>query len=625
MATGIEMLGQMGTDQSLAGPVQGGNMVIKPNQVPVGGAAMLSKALRGQADKGVGGMYVLPEQEDQTPDFMKIAKSNVMRDINGQRNQYPMNYAENEGGIIPMLPRNLKTAPGAPETTLAYITPEEQAVLGLLNPGTPHIGPEQVPTYDQEDYGTFGPTTYTSGGGQVTGGGGNVDAEDEYDEPDPVHEAQTQADINAMIQGMQETGKYTATPEWSNVPGDGEEVDKPVSTTQEQLISNINNIKESLSEDEQNLVSQAEAKMAAGDQRGAQSIINAINNAELNSIFEGYSPGKDDSKDIKAKKKKRFQAVMGALTGNPLALIGLIGGGPSKEDVLNKLKDMETMGPREGSLPADFQNVAAGLLLANKDNPGVLTAKEEAMIKAGGGFTSEDKIKEMISSYKGGKTMSWKEGLGAIGKGGAIRPDGSISLEGLSKSLTRADKRMLKEIDPEMYAKLNFANTSGGHEALGQEQYIDTKKMDRDSDEYKSAKSFNRSVMESREIAGKDRAEQRAMGNIGQRPGTMGGGAGPVIEDEVTEAVVEEGATTMPYTGPRTGGAEVNVPLSRRFALDPTQDVAQYRTQPRSESDIYKYFTEGTTGEGLSLEPYSEFQKRRRKALGREPLDFWSY
>ena len=121
----------------------------------------------------------------------------------------------------------------------------------------------------------------------------------------------------------------------------------------------------------------------------------------------------------------------------------------------------------------------------------------------------------------------------------------------------------------------------------------------------------------------RDSSQQDRQG--GQRPGAMGGGAAPVIEDEVTEAVVEEGATTMPYTGPRTGGAEVNVPLSRRFALDPTQDVAQYRTQPRSTEDIYKYYTQGTEGEGLSLEPYSEFQKRRRKALGRKPLDFWSY
>ena len=81
----------------------------------------------------------------------------------------------------------------------------------------------------------------------------------------------------------------------------------------------------------------------------------------------------------------------------------------------------------------------------------------------------------------------------------------------------------------------------------------------------------------------------------------------------------------MPYTGPRTGGVEANVPLSRRFALDPTQQVAQFKTQPRTTEDIYKYYTEGTEGEGLSLEPYSEFQKRRRKALGREPLDLWAY
>jgi hypothetical protein len=46
MATGVEMLGQMSEDMQLAGPVQGGNMVVKPNEAPVGAAAMLSKALR---------------------------------------------------------------------------------------------------------------------------------------------------------------------------------------------------------------------------------------------------------------------------------------------------------------------------------------------------------------------------------------------------------------------------------------------------------------------------------------------------------------------------------------------------------------------------------------------------
>ena len=93
----------------------------------------------------------------------------------------------------------------------------------------------------------------------------------------------------------------------------------------------------------------------------------------------------------------------------------------------------------------------------------------------------------------------------------------------------------------------------------------------------------------------------------------------------IDDPIVEPGATTMPYTSLRTGGVETDVPLSRRFALDPTKEVAQFKTQPRTTEDIYKYYTEGTEGEGLSLEPYSEFQKRRRKALGREPLDFWTY
>jgi len=56
MASGVEMLGQMSETEALAGPVQGGNMVVKPNEVPVGGAAMLAKALRGQANKGIGGI-----------------------------------------------------------------------------------------------------------------------------------------------------------------------------------------------------------------------------------------------------------------------------------------------------------------------------------------------------------------------------------------------------------------------------------------------------------------------------------------------------------------------------------------------------------------------------------------
>ena len=303
---------------------------------------------------------------------------------------------------------------------------------------------------------------------------------------------------------------------------------------------------------------------------------------------------------------------MSLLSGNPLALAGEIMGGPSKDDILAKLKAGDSLNPEE-------QNVAAGLMLANKDNPNVLTEEQVKMIQEGGGFTSEDKIKSMLESYHGGEKMGWKEGFKALGKGGAIRPDGSLSLEGLTKGLSQADKRLMKDIDPAMWAKLNFANTSGGHETLGQQQYIKNK-VDADGNKIAltdSEKAFNRSVMESREIASRDKQG----GGGGGRPRFM-----DAVEEEVIETptgVVDEEAQTMAYTSPRTGGVEKQVPLQRRFKTDPTQATAQYTTTPRTQEDIYKYMTEGTTGEGIGLEPFSDYQKRRRKALGLEPLGLW--
>ena len=94
-------------------------------------------------------------------------------------------------------------------------------------------------------------------------------------------------------------------------------------------------------------------------------------------------------------------------------------------------------------------------------------------------------------------------------------------------------------------------------------------------------------------------------------------------EETIDEAIVEPGDTTMPYKGPRTGDKEHQVPLKRRFTTDPTKKVAQYTTPPRTQDEIYKYMTEGTTGEGIGLEPFSEYQRRRRKAMGLQPLGLY--
>mgnify|MGYP003636388067 CR=1 FL=1 len=581
------MLGQMGTDQSLAGPVQGGNMVVKPNQVPVGGAAMLSKALRGQADKGVGGMYVLPEQEDQTPDFMKIAKSNVMRDISGRRNQYPNNFAEEEGGIIPMLPRNLKTRPGAPETTLAYITPEEQAVLGLLNPGTPHRGPEDVPSYDEGDYLDYRPSGMGGTGYQGPSGAQISGSQGAGPGTGAIQEAMLASALAGDTGQTYGGAAAEAGYDWA----------QPTETTEttEEAISKGDGKEEII----KTKIKKVEEAVTSGDAAGLEKLWNEIKGTGIN-IYDKLSSGAQTAwggllgrdKEKKKKKGTTREFIETLFVGGPSALL-MAGAGKMLEDFKvtpEKLRD---------------ENYLAIMKDVFKKDPG----RQKEFEKKHEGI-----IQEAYGSPESGEEAFFKfsDALGS-----AVAPEGS-------ESQRRTDPEKYYDID--RYKELRdkdgkyegkffkplssrFADTSGNLKDIA--DIVITDDM---------SGPFKQKIFNAREEVGRQKDSRG-----GGRPGGMGGGAGPVIEDEVTEATVEEGATTMPYTGPRTGGAEVNVPLSRRFALDPTQDVAQYKTAPRSTEDIYKYFTEGTTGEGRMLEPYGEFQKRRRKALGKEPLDFWSY
>jgi hypothetical protein len=578
MATGIEMLGQMGTDQALAGPVQGGNMVVKPNQVPVGGAAMLSKALRGQADKGVGGMYILPEQEDQTPDFMKMAQMSVEKEMANRKNQYPNNYATEEGGLIPMLPRNLKTSLGAPETTLAYITPEEQAILGLLNPGTPHRGPEDVPSYDSDPYDeqqvgqTYTPSY--SGGGDPSGGRRGM------------AESMASVGISGLGGGVTDDKKGRKAEREQRKAGY-----TPISDAAQ--TANKAQVKEDRKEKtkQENKVDRLKDELKKAKDSGDQEEINNLEN-----LIKTESTFLEKIMADIAGRDKQIREEGGLFDKAKVA----------KDKLIDQLKKLGMVGPEIKAIEDLPENTQKEMLELLKNFDRLEVSPKDAM----------------------SPLMTTLKSMGS----GLEREDGSMTLEGLTKALRGLDTEggasvleTLKKYAPEKHFKaFGEPTTVGGFESFAMNKTVDANalrdKYGADSDEYKNAKRYNNAIFEARESAGRDRERQG-----GGRPRGMGGGAGPVIEDEVTEAVVEEGATTMPYTGPRTGGAEANVPLSRRFALDPTQEVAQYRTQPRSTEDIYKYYTQGTEGEGRMLEPYGEFQKRRRKALGKEPLDFWSY
>jgi len=611
MATGIEMLGQMGTDQSLAGPVQGGNMVVKPNQVPVGGAAMLSKALRRQADKGVGGMYVLPEQGDQTPDFMKIAKSNVMRDINGQRNQYPNNFAEEEGGIVPMLPRNLKTAPGADETTLAYITPEEQAILGLLKPGTPHIGPEDVPSYDTGDYDDqwVSPSRSSSSGRRPGGGAATAEVKEQY-AADVADVGVEKAQERFMDRGheAQKDPSQFASVDYVGGGGKGEEevVEETVSVTEHQ--NKADSIQDQLDELQKK---RQDGKLGKEDRKLWDSLNKEKKATDkiLKQIYKDQEKAKYADIDKEKMSEEEIKKLLEQAERYGVDSFNTEQWKKYRAIKMSKDKSAEIQMLDAIGLSRDIPLVHASVKTLGDDNALALVGFKQGHLGKDGKLTKKGKAFYNKYDDKMGfvgmeSVEDYEKKLGSLY---SFDKEGDVKME----SDVLAGSQAQRWIDPDAYylgsdkAKYYTGGTSGSMEELAGVALT-------------GDKHFDRKIIEAREITSRKREGQQ-----GQRPGAMGGGAGPVIEDEVTEAVVEEGATTMPYTGPRTGGVETQVPLQRRFKTDPTQDVAQYTTTPRTQEDVYKYMTEGTTGEGIGLEPFSDYQKRKRKALGLEPLGLW--
>ena len=113
-------------------------------------------------------------------------------------------------------------------------------------------------------------------------------------------------------------------------------------------------------------------------------------------------------------------------------------------------------------------------------------------------------------------------------------------------------------------------------------------------------------IQQGRELLAQDRG-----GNQNNRPAFMQETQEEVID--TPDGVVDEESQTMKYTSPRTGGTETSVPLQRRFRTDPTQEVAQYRTTPRTEADILKYMTEGTTGEGIGFRTLQRISTKKEK------------
>ena len=626
MASGVEMLGQMSQTDALAGPVQGGNMVVKPNEVPVGGAAMLAKAMRGQANKGVGGIYELPSQEQKIPEFMQIAKAGIqqgdpMRGQGPRRGLTPFDMANMEGaamqaGIINFLggqpevtaPIRAQSHADAPPTELAYITAAEKQMLldanmhGSLEGNQPNPGPAGIQSLD--DF-------YNTPGGGVGGGSGEQVAQSGADNNNNNNNNYSGGgggyqSIEDAVQGF-EPGMAVGGSDNDTVfrkdPTSGGQNQPKGFTADEELTAKLakqeeENQKDFLtklatknSKDQKQIDAEAEKlailnkgeeDMTSADRKRLTSLNKiiasfAVNAAAESNIFDGVlDTGKKLTKAAIEKLKK----------------LGIIG---------KEIKDIE-------SLPKGTQ---------------------EEMMRLLGDFERLEVSPKEALNYMGTTFKSMSDGEFRDDEDGVDTKD--LTLEGLTKRLRALDTgggasvlESLKKYNPELYYdKFRVGQTSGdlksfSNNPLAVKDADGNYTVDGRAISNEKAKRYNNAIFSARE-QGRDKDNN----NQNNRPQFM---EQTIDNMEVMPGgtVVDEESQTMKYNSPRTGGVEQSVPLQRRFRTDPTQEVAQYRTAPRSESDIYKYMTEGTTGEGIGLEPFSEYQRRRRKALGQEELELFN-
>ena len=611
MASGVEMLGQMSETEALAGPVSGGNMVVKPNEVPVGGAAMLAKALRGQANKGIGGIYELPSQKAPTPEFMQMAKAGLqqgdpMRGMGPRKGLTAYDMANMAGaveqaGIINFLgeqpevtaPIRAKSHADAPPTQLAYITDAEKQMLldanmhGSLEGNQPNQGPAGIQSLD-DFYNTPGGGVGGGSGEQVDsagssqGGSGSSGGGGGYESSESVG-----INPGMAVGGSDNDTVFEFQAGEGNQPGTYQ--------ANEELTAQLAAEAEQKQED---LLQKLAAEQGIRDREAKKSKEQKDAEAEklkiLNKGEDDFTP--DDRKRLTELNK--IIASFNEAVAKDSTFSDMLSG--AKDKTLEKLKELGIIGPEIKDikdLPEKTQTEMAKLL---KDFKRLEVSPKEAM------------------SYFGTTLKSMKDGEFRDNEDG--KDTDKLTLEGLTKRLRGLDTgggasvlESLKKYDPQAYFKAFGApQTSGGLEDFSMNKLATGDKLTKEEQRY------NNAIFAAREAT----QDKRSRNDQFRRPGVM---QDSIAEEviETPDGVIDEEAQTMKYTSPRTGGTETSVPLQRRFRTDPTQDVAQYRTAPRTEADILKYMTEGTTGEGIGLEPFSEYQRRRRKAMGLDPLEMY--
>jgi hypothetical protein len=516
--------------------------------------------------------------------------------------KFPGNFTEEKQNVVE-LPKNLKTGPDAEETQLAYITPDEQALLAFMKPGTPHVGPEDVPSYDSYDYGVYTTgeqmSNYESGYKQGTKADKKAAKASMADRKEARNEAAQDTGSQYHDQAVREQNieKEMGGSDFKDWLNKSSQISDTITDTiTDTAVTGDTNIT-GFSSGDQDKINAIVDMINSGNKEGAKNLMSSYDQSQLASfsnvipgmiaggagkaIWDDFMGGDKDRKDeVEKDKDGEFKKIMKSLIKGPVPMM-IAGAGKMLHDFKvtpEKLQD---------------QNYLA--IMKAKLSPEKLKAFEK-------------KHAGVIADAYGprGGTEAFETALA-----GAVAPVGS-------EAERRTDPKAYytqPERDPEgkffQPVSSRFANTIGNLEDIAG---IDVNTV-KDPD-------FKQRIFDAREEVSRQKYDQ----GIGDRPGDrrpIGAGGEDLVTkidtiDETTTTDPRAGqynvGGTMPYTEDiRTAGVETDVPLGRRFQID---KEGKYRgTTGMDLSEAMKY---ATLGGYSQLEPFQEYLARRRKHLGED-------
>jgi len=599
MARGIEELAEM----QVTGPVQGGDMVMKPGQTPVGAAALLNKMSR----QNTPGIFKLPMPDKQMPDFMKVAaegveqqtaKGDSINQMAGELLRQGINirgmgmdeiiqiYEQTFGsprdvdefGVSKVDPSDWRTilrileAGGDPGTETAKVDPSDwRTILQMINSG---MSEEQI--QEQMAMNTMKDRAHKDAAKvEAFAPEGHQLAYITPDEQEVLKMMGGSGETNPMtgikqypeISQTQAEEKYGVTPQqWSQGFSSGEKVTGGGVQDQPSIAAAIANIDAQKSyQDTQNIY----------DQLSQEHTPEAINVSRKTGVELPETP-----------EKKGFAQVMDMF--NPLS--GMMG----MTDKFSEFLTNRKIGNVKDFIKDDKS--AAGW--AN------------LMDRFGRADDPEKAFQSWLNDHEG----AWKDTL-------------LTEMEGEEdKTRTSYDE------------VLNFMKERHGDSDQWKKHFSKDKAKwwkDNPARTGDSAESMVRNLtmkdISNSGLSGADKRRlsydlQMARDEINKKDDNRGqrGGGGPVEqiteEEEVVTTPIDERAGafnvggTMPYTEDiRTAGVEMDVPLGRRFQTD---KEGKYRGSTGMDlSEAMKYATLGGYGQ---LEPFQEYLTRRRDYLGEE-------